>query len=1250
MRNLRNIKHARFKFEHEKTNLSATAWDANDDSLVLGFGPSEDDPAITLKRLPFGAQHAIDAISIASWDAPSPNPDLAIDRIINLHCFSDTRSISLVLAGGDIVIVREEPQSGQDSIEIVGSVDAGISAAAWSPDEELLVIVTAADTLIFMTRDFEGVANVTLSPEDVKVSNHVSVGWGKKETQFKGRGVAKTLRDPTVPEYVDEGTLSLLDDAAACISWRGDGQYLAINSILETEPRRRIIRVYSREGTLESVSEPINGLEGALSWKPSGQTIAGVQRRDDRIDVVFFERNGLRHGQFSLRLDETEITSTGSKITLGWNVDSTILAVSMADRIQLWTVSNYQYYLKQEIRFDEISGPASFKWHPEKPLDLVSTNDRELRHLTYKFQVCRGSVSPPNDLGTVAVIDGKMLKVTPLRIANIPPPMAFDEIELPSNALDVDINRDGTEIAVLHRHSFSLWECDYSLRPAKKATLKSVVDVSATNTNEEVNGAASERDHCIKVTGGHNLFTRTDHDRIFYQSEMRSDTEDNMSVFLDESGTLHLKSSQQVLTVRNCTSFVATSGLLIYTTSQHILKFIHLLADQLEAPPDDLQDDERCRSIERGAKIVTVIPSACSLVLQMPRGNLETIYPRALVLAKVRESIDHRDYKTALLTCRTHRVDMNILYDLRPGQFMNSVESFVTQIPKLDHMDLFLSSLLEEDVTKTIYRSTLRMKAAPTMDRDTDEGTPKHAILGTSKVNSICDAILLTLQKHLPSRIQNVVTAHVCKNPPDLEAGLKLVLSLRSQNDEETLEHAVEHICFLSDVNQLYDAALGIYELDVALLIAEQSQKDPREYMPYLQSLQDMQSLRRHFTIDNDLKRYSKAIEHLHALGDFEEVKSYMRKHDLYTITMKLYRYDDFRLTELTRLYADYLSTRNQWKEAGVAYEYVSDHTSAYEVFRTANLWRECLSNAMLADISRSKLQSLAEDIANALEESKDFKSAAIIHLDYLHDLERAAKLLCKGYDFAEAIRLFVLHEKAELLRTVVDTGLIESAAATTELLADMKSQLKAQVPRLGELREKKAEDPMAFLDGADGADNDIPDNLSLAPTDASTSGNTFMTKYTNRSSGTLATNATRKTSKNRRREERKRARGKKGTVYEEEYLVNSIVRLTERLNDVVEDVSKLVQGLLRRGMRERAVAVQNTLEEVHGLCADSLNEVFSQAAAGGAEPNQGTGDGEMRPWGGQGVLFDAEKWLNSRSKDVPTLKPLESFRSWTEN
>ena len=48
---------------------------------------------------------------------------------------------------------------------------------------------------------------------------------------------------------------------------------------------------------------------------------------------------------------------------------------------------------------------------------------------------------------------------------------------------------------------------------------------------------------------------------------------------------------------------------------------------------------------------------------------------------------------------------------------------------------------------------------------------------------------------------------------------------IRSGNNYEDAERAVEHICFLADINRLYDNAVGLYDLDLALLVAQQSQK-----------------------------------------------------------------------------------------------------------------------------------------------------------------------------------------------------------------------------------------------------------------------------------------------------------------------------------------------------------------------------------------------------------------------------------------
>jgi hypothetical protein len=79
-----------------------------------------------------------------------------------------------------------------------------------------------------------------------------------------------------------------------------------------------------------------------------------------------------------------------------------------------------------------------------------------------------------------------------------------------------------------------------------------------------------------------------------------------------------------------------------------------------------------------------------------------------------------------------------------------------------------------------------------------------------------------------------------------------------------------------------------------------------------------MPSLRKQFTIDNDLGRHSRALSRLYELDDFNEVKRYIGQHELYAAAIDLYKYQPQRLDELMRLNGDFLNSRNRFKEAGI--------------------------------------------------------------------------------------------------------------------------------------------------------------------------------------------------------------------------------------------------------------------------------------------------------------------------------------------
>lgn len=179
---------------------------------------------------------------------------------------------------------------------------------------------------------------------DTNTDAPINVGWGSKQTQFHGSlGKSAAQAGPTPSDSIGA---SPDDDLLPRVSWRGDGALFSVSVLTpgrEGARARRTMRVYDRLGALQATGEPVPGLEGALAWRPSGSLIAGTQRfgfegggagKEGRHDVVFFERNGLRHGDFGLRVGGSMSAEAGVQRKWGyrirelvWSSDSSVLAV-----------------------------------------------------------------------------------------------------------------------------------------------------------------------------------------------------------------------------------------------------------------------------------------------------------------------------------------------------------------------------------------------------------------------------------------------------------------------------------------------------------------------------------------------------------------------------------------------------------------------------------------------------------------------------------------------------------------------------------------------------------------------------------------------------------------------------------------------------------------------------------------------------------------------------------------------------------
>ena len=122
------------------------------------------------------------------------------------------------------------------------------------------------------------------------------------------------------------------------------------------------------------------------------------------------------------------------------------------------------------------------------------------------------------------------------------------------------------------------------------------------------------------------------------------DNDNPLFIGLSKTGKLHVANRSGSMTLAtNANSFCCTSGFAIYATSAHEAHFVPIQSLFLVLSPGYVGENKvegEVRRVERGSKIVTAVSSNMALVLQMPRGNLESVNPRPLVLEVVKKDVD----------------------------------------------------------------------------------------------------------------------------------------------------------------------------------------------------------------------------------------------------------------------------------------------------------------------------------------------------------------------------------------------------------------------------------------------------------------------------------------------------------------------------------------------------------------------------------------------------------------------------------
>ncbi|GFT28989.1 elongator complex protein 1 [Nephila pilipes] len=1241
--------------------------------------------------------------------------------IIDMEFLFESNSIFMANPSGDLYLYNVD----EKEVSSVGFVETGVDIFAWSPDQEFLVLLTGSNTLILMTKDFDAITEKDLCTDEFGESKPINVGWGSKTTQFHG---SEGKQAAHVKQKEPNQALPY-DDCKPRISWRRDGEYFVTSSV-DKEKGYRLLRIWNREAVLQFTSEIVEGLEEPIAWKPLGNVIACSQQRPNKHQVIFFEKNGLRHGEFTLPFKP----NTFKISSLSWNSDSSILLVVAEElvddpfdfHVMLWTSSNYHWFLKQKFKLN-ISipyKPLIVKWSSFHANELQCYNQStgDLYSFKWMWSIFHAACSNECDDSIVASIDNDKLLISPFGKLIVPPPMCAYMFTVTSSiqtmffapnipAFAAYLGNSKLMIFKKDSSSVSSQDCNLKLVAAGGNGFKSKVqpyslhgcyDIKLSNdcpsifelyhwtwTEKNIlcvgwcNQGSKNAKYCIlsfdistpvldsnlKIMGriltyfdtpiigmcsnenGDIIAVQLDNGRVFQicienldssyegllvkkpwlcdngKDLILSQSCPNMSIvsvsgkeyFLGLSEKYNLFCNDSII-LSSCTSYYIQEEFLLATTVDHVLKCFPKKSDLQDAimKNNPLPSDVQSQRIEKGARIIIAPYNRTFVILQMPRGNLETIHPRALVLSTICKYLDDLWFGKAADLAKRQRIDLNILYDHNPQQFLGHIDKVIDQINSPSDLNLLIASLKNEDIRFTMYPLTFKEK---------DQNS---SLSCKNKINTVCDAIGKFLDGKNDNRYYHTLLAtFVKREPSELDQALIRLKTLKdssdSKNIRDSVDQALNFLLYLVDVHELRNTALGTYDLEIAIMVEQKSQRDPKEFLPFYNMLQQLEENYRKFKIDMHLNRYKKALQHISKCEDaFSECLQLIKDQRLYTDALYLFPSSSSQYKAIWSEYGDYLMTKRYFDESGIIFTRCEMHEKALIAYKESLNWQMILCSATKLNYAENKLACLCHEVSEKLKSSQRYLDAAHLLEHYVKDPEEAIVTLIEGCEWSMAMLMMSKYNRHDLAESHFIPTLKEHHINMKSHLEQLLETFCKHSERLKYLRTQKkikAEESNATKFVEDDLFSDIG-----SVTDAASS------CVESRPSGSIMT---RKSSKSRRKQKLKKYRLKEGSADEDLALIAALAEVITKVDTLKDNFLSTLKAMLHYGFDEASKKLQGLMILVTSTIENEIPNIWN--------PLENIGSSCEMKFGPDSTVNSITASLQSDNKmSAPTIKDPE--------
>lgn len=689
---------------------------------------------------------------------------------------------------------------------------------------------------------------------------------------------------------------------------------------------------------------------------------------------------------------------------------------------------------------------------------------------------------------------------------------------------------------------------------------------------------------------------------------------------LDDNGRLHVNGK---IICHNCSSFSFYSNSadrvishLILATKQDLLFIIEigeLLQENLEVKYENFMpvikkrnEEDKRNSIsiwEKGAKVVGALHADESAVmLQTTRGNLECIYPRKLVLASIVNALIQRRFMDALSMVRRHRIDFNIIIDHCGWQvFLDLAPEFVRQVNNLSYITEFICSIKTENIMETLYKNYISLPCL----QDAKVLEAKNVIGADCK--SKISAVLMAIRKALEEQVVEIPARELCilttlarSDPPALEEALKRIKAIREmellgcddpkRTSHPSAEEAVKHLLWLSDSGAVYEAALGLYDLNLAAIVALNSQRDPKEFIPFLEDLKRMPTVLMKYNIDLKLKRYHEALRHIVMAGEnyYADCMNLMKNNpELFPLGLQLIT-DATKRRQVLESWADHLSNIKAFEDAASTYLCCNCLEKALKAYRASGNWSGVLTVAGLIKLGKEEVMQLAHELCEELQALGKPVESSKVALEYCGDVNRGVNLLVSAREWEEALRVAFMYRRDDLVSEVRDASL-ECASAVIDDYKEGLEKVGKYLARYLAVRQRRL--LLAAKLQSDGHSVNDFDDDTASETSSSFSG---MSAYsTGTRKGSVASIASSTPSKPReRRRQRNKGKIRAGSPDEEMALVEHIKGMSLTVG-AKHELKSLLLALVMLGKEDIARQLQRIGEnfQISQYAASKLAE-----------------------------------------------------------